>query len=570
MRALPKLLAAVLVSSAVGSAQVAPYAGGGIGANGLSFQSPYYNADIGVDWGSLRPIFFEAEAGADTANPNGLNNGVTMRAEGIAMVRVTPYWRLGGGFHFSELFTSKYDDHSTWPTVGAMFEQDWFRLNAQYLIPTGTDYTLNGPLFDMRMHMKGRFYFRERVGIYSYRNPNEVSPSHHVSAVADFGVIYVFGRGPAAQRVSVSCTINPGEVMVGEPVYATADASNFNPKHTLRYDWSSTGGKITGRDNTANIDTNGVAGGSYTVMARISDPQMKQGGDARCMVDFSVKEPPKHPPVVSCSANPATVQTGTSSTISCPCTSPDNVPVTVGGWTASGGSVSGKGSTAALDTSGASTGPITVSATCSDTRGLNTQAAAEVAVVNPPPPLSEAVRLEASLALHSIYFPTDRPGIANPDGGLLASQRQTLISLAEDFKKYLQTKPDAHLILEGHADRRGSVEYNQGLSERRVERAKRFLIDHGVPAASLETKAFGQQKNLDEAQVKEAVERNPALTPERRQKVLDHMKTILLASNRRVDITLSTTGQRSAREFPFNAADSSTLIERNGRRQPDR
>jgi outer membrane protein OmpA-like peptidoglycan-associated protein len=570
MRALPKLLAAVLFLGAVGSAQVAPYAGGGIGANGLSFQSPYYNADIGVDWGSLRPIFFEAEAGADTANPNGLNNGVTMRAEGIAMVRVTPHWRLGGGFHFSELFTSKYDDHSTWPTLGAMFEQDWFRLNAQYLIPTGTDYTLNGPLFDMRMHMKGRFYFRERVGIYSYRNPNEVSPSHHVSAVADFGVIYVFGRGLAVQPVSVSCTINPGEVLAGEPVYATADASNFNPKHTLRYDWSSTGGKITGRDNTANIDTNGVAGGSYTVMARISDPQMKQGGDARCMVDFSVKEPPKHPPVVSCSANPATVQTGTSSTISCPCTSPDNVPVTVGGWTASGGSVSGKGSTAALDTSGASTGPITVSATCSDTRGLNTQAAAEVAVVNPPPPLSEAVRLEASLALHSIYFPTDRPGIANPDGGLLASQRQTLISLAEDFKKYLQTKPDAHLILEGHADRRGSVEYNQGLSERRVERAKRFLIDHGVPAASLETKAFGQQKNLDEAQVKEAVERNPALTPERRQKVLDHMKTILLASNRRVDITLSTTGQRSAREFPFNAADSSTLIERNGRRQPDR
>jgi outer membrane protein OmpA-like peptidoglycan-associated protein len=114
------------------------------------------------------------------------------------------------------------------------------------------------------------------------------------------------------------------------------------------------------------------------------------------------------------------------------------------------------------------------------------------------------------------------------------------------------------------------VEYNQGLSERRVERTKRFLIEHGVPAANLETKAFGQQENLDEAQVKEAVERNPALTPERRQKVLDHMKTILLASNRRVDITLSTTGQRSAREFPFNAADSSTLIERNGRRQPDR
>jgi hypothetical protein len=108
------------------------------------------------------------------------------------MLRATQHWRLGGGVHFSELFTCKYDNHSTWPTVGAMFEHHWFRLNAQYLIPTGTDYTLNGPLFDMRMHIKRRFYFRERVGVYAYRNPNGATPSHHVSAVADFGVIYVF------------------------------------------------------------------------------------------------------------------------------------------------------------------------------------------------------------------------------------------------------------------------------------------------------------------------------------------------------------------------------------------
>jgi hypothetical protein len=38
------------------------------------------------------------------------------------------------------------------------------------------------------------------------------------------------------------------------------------------------------------------------------------------------------------------------------------------------------------------------------------------------------------------------------------------------------------------------------------------------------------------------------------------MTTILLASNRRVDIALSTTGQQSLRQYPFNAADSLTLI----------
>jgi hypothetical protein len=191
MRALLKLLAAVLFLGAVGSAQMAPYADAGIGVNGLGFQSPYYDGDVGVDWGSLRPTFFEAEVGADTANPNGLNNGVTLRAEGIVMWRTAPHWRLGGGIHFTELFTSAYGKEYVWPTLGAMFEKNWFRLNAQCLIPVSPD-GLVGPLFDARMHLRKNFYFRERVGIYWYVNSTDANPSRHASGVADFGVLYVF------------------------------------------------------------------------------------------------------------------------------------------------------------------------------------------------------------------------------------------------------------------------------------------------------------------------------------------------------------------------------------------
>jgi outer membrane protein OmpA-like peptidoglycan-associated protein len=414
-----------------------------------------------------------------------------------------------------------------------------------------------------------RFALRLLRADYVFSN-NQFGPSASVSATdvrgvrLQSGVVFMFGGGPAGPPPSGNCTINPSEVMVGEPSTVTAAGSNFNSKHTLNYTWSSTGGQVSGKDNTATLDSTGLAGGTYTVTAHISDPRMKKGGEATCMATIAVKEPPKNPPVASCSASPSTVQTGTHSTISCTCTSPDNAQVSVGNWTTSAGSVSGSGGTATLDTTGASAGPIAVTATCSDTRGLNTQASAQVAVENPPAPSPEFVRLEARLALHSIYFQTDQPRIAKPDGGLLASQQQTLTSLAEDFKKYLETKPDAHLTLEGHADPRGSAEYNQALSERRVERTKRFLIERGVPAASLETKAFGEQQNMDEAQVKDAVERNPELTPEQRQRVLDNIKTILLASNRRVDVTLSTTGQKSVREFPFNAADSLTLIQQAG------
>jgi outer membrane protein OmpA-like peptidoglycan-associated protein len=163
--------------------------------------------------------------------------------------------------------------------------------------------------------------------------------------------------------------------------------------------------------------------------------------------------------------------------------------------------------------------------------------------------------------------------VENPDAGLLASQEKTLSALAGDFRTYLEAKPDAHLTLEGHADPRGSVEYNQGLSERRVDRVKRFLVEQGVPGANIQTKAFGEQKNLTDAQVKSAVERNPELSSEDRQRVLKNMRTIILASNRRVDITLSNPGQavqESVREYPFNAADSLTLLKEEGTRKPAR
>jgi outer membrane protein OmpA-like peptidoglycan-associated protein len=393
--------------------------------------------------------------------------------------------------------------------------------------------------------------------------PSSVVPATDVrGARLQSGLVFMFGAEPAGPPVSASCAIHPSEVMVGEAATATAAGSNFNPRHTLNYTWTSTGGQITGKDGTANLDSNGMAGGSYTVTAHISDRRMNKGGEASCMATLEVKEPPKNPPVISCWAKPSNVQAGAVSTIRCTCTSPDGVPVTVGAWTASGGSIfrSG-GSDAVLNTPGAPAGPITVNASCSDPRGLNTQASAQVMVENPPPPSPEFLQLETRLALHSIYFPTAQPTVANPDGGLLASQEQTLIPLAEDFKRYLETKPDAHLTLGGHADPRGSVEYNQALSERRVERVRGFLIEHGVPVANLEIKAFGEERNLTEDQVKDAVEQNPELTPEQRQRVLDHLQTILLASNRRVDITLSTTGQRSVRQYPFNAGDSLTLLQ---------
>jgi hypothetical protein len=186
---------------------------------------------------------------------------------------------------------------------------------------------------------------------------------------------------------------------------------------------------------------------------------------------------------------------------------------------------------------------------------------AELRAPLPPP---EQIELETRLALHSIYFQTSRPLEAKPNGGLVDSQEKILSTLAEDFKQYLKYSPDAHLILGGYADNRGSVEYNRGLTERRVARTKNYLVEHGVPADHIETRSFGERSNLSAEQVKEQIAQNPDVTPDERQQMLNNLTVMVLANNRRVDVSLSTTGQQSTHRYPFNAKDYLALINTKG------
>ena len=395
--------------------------------------------------------------------------------------------------------------------------------------------------------------------------PSSLVPSTDIrGARLQSGVVFMWGgKKVVVIPPSAACSVQPGEVLAGEPLTATAAGSNFNANREVRYSWSGSGIKPGESHATAQIDTSGLPAGSYQVTASLSNGS--SSGIASCNARFTVREP--RPPVISCSADPASVPMGGNSTITSTATSPDGRVLTYT-YNTSGGNIGGNTSTALLQTTGAQPGPITVTCTVADDRAQPLTASNTTTVnLQAPPPPPDVTAIEKRLALHSVYFATAKPSVEKPDGGLLPSQEATLTALAGDFKIYLESKPDARLTLEGHADPRGSVEYNDALSQRRVERVKGFLVALGIPAANVETKALGEQENLTDTQVKEAVERNPELSPEDRQRVLKNMRTIILASNRRVDITLTNggqTSQQSVREYPFNAADSLTLLKEEG------
>ncbi len=354
-----------------------------------------------------------------------------------------------------------------------------------------------------------------------------------------------------------ACSVSPASVYAGSgdsvAVHVTASDPDNDP---LTYSYTATGGAVEGTGPEARWNSTGAAVGSYTVNVKVDDGK---GGSASCAVDIKVEEKPNHPPTATLSVERSPILPGEHTGVTCNGSDPDNDPLTYS-YTSTGGKIVGSGSNVQFDSTGLQPGTYGVKCAVNDGRGGTADASGNVEVKEPP----QIRQLEAKLALHSIYFPTALPTEAKPSGGLLASQQKTLDTLASDYKQYLAYKPDAHLILEGHADTRGAKDYNAKLSQRRVDRAKSYLVEHGVPADHLETKAHGLEKNLSADEVKKLIEQDTEMSAPDRQKIVKNLQTVVLANNRRVDVTLSTTGEMSVRRFPFNAEDALTLISRKG------
>jgi peptidoglycan-associated lipoprotein len=82
-----------------------------------------------------------------------------------------------------------------------------------------------------------------------------------------------------------------------------------------------------------------------------------------------------------------------------------------------------------------------------------------------------------------IYFEYDSSNIAVEDQDLLVSHAA-----------YLAANPDQLVTLEGHADERGSREYNIGLGDRRVQSVRRVLELQGVSPQQISTVSYGEEK----------------------------------------------------------------------------
>lgn len=125
----------------------------------------------------------------------------------------------------------------------------------------------------------------------------------------------------------------------------------------------------------------------------------------------------------------------------------------------------------------------------------------------PPPPTTTAPPVEAPLTGGPVTSTTTVPGSnadflarAGSDHVLFALDSYEIDSTArailDSQANWLNQYSQVTITIEGHADERGTREYNLALGERRANAAKNYLAGRGVSASRITTISYGKERPI--------------------------------------------------------------------------
>jgi peptidoglycan-associated lipoprotein len=134
----------------------------------------------------------------------------------------------------------------------------------------------------------------------------------------------------------------------------------------------------------------------------------------------------------------------------------------------------------------------TYTLTATNSGGSNS-ATATVTVTAPTPAPAPPARVKRTASdwlqseVHDALFDYDSSTIREDARAVLSRNAEALKGLMAEY-------PDAVISVEGHADERGSAEYNLGLADRRATAAKEFLVQLGVSEGRLKPVSYGKER----------------------------------------------------------------------------
>ncbi|MCP3734183.1 peptidoglycan-associated lipoprotein Pal [Sphingomonas sp. RP10(2022)] len=118
-----------------------------------------------------------------------------------------------------------------------------------------------------------------------------------------------------------------------------------------------------------------------------------------------------------------------------------------------------------------------------NTAGLNTPPPADTGPVDGAVVPGSDADFRRSVTSNTILFGLDMSDIDSQARGILDSQAT-----------WLQRFPQVRATIEGHADERGTREYNLALGDRRANAAKNYLVAKGIDPSRLTTISYGKER----------------------------------------------------------------------------
>jgi len=101
---------------------------------------------------------------------------------------------------------------------------------------------------------------------------------------------------------------------------------------------------------------------------------------------------------------------------------------------------------------------------------------------------NETIKYLADGVADRVFFATNKYNISS-------NGTETLLKQVN----YLKNNPTLNVTLEGHADERGTREYNLALGEKRANAVKDFLISNGISSARVKVISYGKEKPANPA-----------------------------------------------------------------------
>jgi peptidoglycan-associated lipoprotein len=148
---------------------------------------------------------------------------------------------------------------------------------------------------------------------------------------------------------------------------------------------------------------------------------------------------------------------------------------------------------------------VTYTATATGPGGMATGVARITVNAPPPPPAAPPPPRTPDVSISDLFARNVQDILFDYDQAEIRGDQMPRL---QGNATWLKANPNVRFTVQGHADERGSQEYNLGLGDRRANAVKQYLASQGVVDSRISVVSFGEERPACQDQSEDCFQRN--------------------------------------------------------------